>query len=374
MALSTKDYLNLSALAYIDFNKSLMGVTIKELIERKAIPKDDLNKNPELSALRDSSNPLRSFVLLSQSPLTYTRTVKDRNGIRTITVENEFSCIALQNPETKEIIFAFRGTNNFGDWDTDGLIGSRVFPADWMGQFAAARKFVFQTLNQYGPICYNDQNAMFKAIGQGSNVSFTGHSLGGALAQYMTYKTAKLDKGDAGIKSVTFDAVGIGDNVGVSSIDADKYNSTDHVNSLDWVGTYGLQLGKTVTHIDNSEVDYAKVNFSSLGKMLSARLRLNRGEINILQYKQEIDGIRKSITNGADGYTEDDTVAVYRGYEDVGGKGGGGLFNISLHGLDRFLTDDPSKPGIQYKLTNTVSNQNSSVSSLRDLFNLINAL
>ncbi len=373
MTLDTRAYLNLSALAYIDFDKSLTGLTIKDLIERKAVPEKDLN-SPELSALQDPSNPLRSFVLLSQSPLTYTRTVKDRNGVRTITVENEFSCIALQNPETKEIIFAFRGTNNFGDWDTDGLIGSRVFPADWMGQFAAARKFVFQTLNQYGPICYNDQNAMFKAIGQGSNVSFTGHSLGGALAQYMTYKTAKLDKGDAGIKSVTFDAVGIGDNVGVSSIDADKYNSTDHVNSLDWVGTYGLQLGKTVTHIDNSEVDYAKVNFSSLGKMLSVRLRLNRGEINILQYKQEIDGIRKSITNGADGYTEDDTVAVYRGYEDVGGKGGGGLFNISLHGLDRFLTDDPSKPGIQYKLTNTVSNQNSSVSSLRDLFNLINAL
>lgn len=375
---STKDYLSLSALAYVDFESVDKGKTIGSLadgvkdgtVSRKEF---DLDR-PQFSALRDSSNPLRSFVLLSQSPLTYTRTVKDRNGIRTITVENEFSCIALQNPETKEIIFAFRGTNNFGDWDTDGLIGSRVFPADWMGQFAAARKFVFQTLNQYGPICYNDQKAMFKAIGQGSNVSFTGHSLGGALAQYMTYKTAKLDKGDAGIKSVTFDAVGIGDNVGVSSIDADKYNSTDHVNSLDWVGTYGLQLGKTVTHIDNSEVDYAKVNFSSLGKMLSARLRLNRGEINILRYKQEIDGIRKFITNGADGYTEDDTVAVYRGYEDVGGKGGGGLFNISLHGLDRFLTDDPSKPGIQYKLTNTVSNQNSSVSSLRDLFNLINAL
>ena len=373
----TIEYLNLSALAYADFKKSDAGLTLDEIIRDEQKNKSRKNFNlsdPQLFALQDSSNPLRSFVLLSQSPLTYTRTVKDRNGIRTITVENEFSCIALQNPETKEIIFAFRGTNNFGDWDTDGLIGSRVFPADWMGQFAAARKFVFQTLNQYGPICYNDQKAMFKAIGQGSNVSFTGHSLGGALAQYMTYKTAKLDKGDAGIKSVTFDAVGIGDNVGVSSIDAGKYNSTDHVNSLDWVGTYGLQLGKTVTHIDNSEVDYAKVNFSSLGKMLSARLRLNRGEINILRYKQEIDGIRKSITNGADGYTEDDTVAVYRGYEDVGGKGGGGLFNISLHGLDRFLTDDPSKPGIQYKLTNTVSNQNSSVSSLRDLFNLINAL
>ena len=65
MALSTKDYLNLSALAYIDFNKSLMGLTINDLIERKAILEDDLNSNPELSALRDSSNPLRSFVLLS---------------------------------------------------------------------------------------------------------------------------------------------------------------------------------------------------------------------------------------------------------------------------------------------------------------------
>ena len=182
MSLSTLDYLNLSAVAYLDFDKLSIGKNIAQLIKDEAIPKNDLNKNPELSALRDSSNPLRSFVLLSQSPLTYTRTVKDRNGIRTITVENEFSCIALQNPETKEIIFAFRGTNNFGDWDTDGLIGSRVFPADWMGQFAAARKFVFQTLNQYGPICYNDQKAMFKAIGQGSNVSFTGHSLGGALA------------------------------------------------------------------------------------------------------------------------------------------------------------------------------------------------
>ena len=154
MSLSTLDYLNLSAVAYLDFDKLSIGKNIAQLIKDEAIPKNDLNNKPELSALRDSSNPLRSFVLLSQSPLTYTRTVKDRNGIRTITVENEFSCIALQNPETKEIIFAFRGTNNFGDWDTDGLIGSRVFPADWMGQFAAARKFVFQTLNQYGPICY----------------------------------------------------------------------------------------------------------------------------------------------------------------------------------------------------------------------------
>ena len=68
MVLITKDYLNLSALAYIDFSKSLMGATIKELIERKAIPKDELNNKPELSALQDPSNPLRSWKVIAQSP------------------------------------------------------------------------------------------------------------------------------------------------------------------------------------------------------------------------------------------------------------------------------------------------------------------
>ena len=68
MTLDTRAYLNLSALAYIDFNKSLTGLTIKDLIERKAIPKDDLNNKPELSALQDPSNPLRSRKVIAQSP------------------------------------------------------------------------------------------------------------------------------------------------------------------------------------------------------------------------------------------------------------------------------------------------------------------
>jgi len=68
MTLDTRAYLNLSALAYIDFNKSLTGLTIKDLIERKAIPKDDLNNKPELSALQDPSNPLHSWKVIAQSP------------------------------------------------------------------------------------------------------------------------------------------------------------------------------------------------------------------------------------------------------------------------------------------------------------------
>ena len=42
MTLDTRAYLNLSALAYIDFNKSLTGLTIKGLIERKAVPEKTL--------------------------------------------------------------------------------------------------------------------------------------------------------------------------------------------------------------------------------------------------------------------------------------------------------------------------------------------
>ena len=67
MTLDTRAYLNLSALAYIDFNKSLTGLTIKDLIERKAVPEKDLN-SPELSALQAPSNPLRSWKVIAQSP------------------------------------------------------------------------------------------------------------------------------------------------------------------------------------------------------------------------------------------------------------------------------------------------------------------
>ena len=94
MTLDTRAYLNLSALAYIDFNKSLTGLTIKDLIERKAVPEDDLNNNPELSSLRDSSNHLRSWKILYST-----------------STSSGFRAAAFQNPETGEIVFSFKGTD-----------------------------------------------------------------------------------------------------------------------------------------------------------------------------------------------------------------------------------------------------------------------
>ena len=60
MSLNTLEYLSLSAIAYLDFDKSLEGATIEELISRKAVTEKDLNK-PELSVLKDPSSPLRSY-------------------------------------------------------------------------------------------------------------------------------------------------------------------------------------------------------------------------------------------------------------------------------------------------------------------------
>ena len=60
----TIEYLNLSALAYADFKKSDAGLTLDEIIrdeqKKKSRKEFDLDR-PQLSALRDSSNPLRSW-------------------------------------------------------------------------------------------------------------------------------------------------------------------------------------------------------------------------------------------------------------------------------------------------------------------------
>jgi|GEM_PF-759370 hypothetical protein len=64
----TIEYLNLSALAYADFKKSDTGLTLDEIIRDEQKNKSRKNFNlsdPQLFALQDSSNPLRSFVLLS---------------------------------------------------------------------------------------------------------------------------------------------------------------------------------------------------------------------------------------------------------------------------------------------------------------------
>ena len=67
----TIEYFNLSALAYADFKKSDAGLTLDEIIrdEQKKKSRKDFNlDSPELSALQNPSNPLRSWKVIAQSP------------------------------------------------------------------------------------------------------------------------------------------------------------------------------------------------------------------------------------------------------------------------------------------------------------------
>lgn len=93
--MNTVAYLNLSALAYVDFLDAHKNKSIESLIsEYGIISKDELNKKPELFALQSPSSPLRSWILVNFQSNT----------------PSGFAAVAFQNPETKEVVFAFRGT------------------------------------------------------------------------------------------------------------------------------------------------------------------------------------------------------------------------------------------------------------------------
>ena len=337
---NTKDYLNLSALAYVDFESVDKGKTIGSLVdgvENGTMSRKDFNINsPEFSALKDSSNPLRSWKLIAQSPssVSEVKVVNYRGYKRkeVVTHSIPFSCTAFQNPETGEIVFAFRGTNNIKDWGTDIQIASFV-PQVFIRQFQQAKDFVFNTLNEHGPVCYETKDAMFKDLNQNSNVSFTGHSLGGGLAQYMTYVTSDMESGDIGVKSVTFNGVGMGQNTWDIEIwdNGYKYNSTNHINSGDLTGNYGMRLGRQVYHADAlSGVRAQSVNVKALTTMLMYKVYSLTGKNRNVDYLAKIKNIQKGLKDG-DEYRS--TMLAYAGF--FGGGGGSGI--ARYHMLDTLI-------------------------------------
>ena len=333
---STINYLNLSALSYGDFTKEAEGKSVGYIIDKKLFSNNLKLSDPELSALQDPSNPLRSWKVIAQSPssVSEVKVVNYRGYKRkeVVTRSIPFSCTAFQNPETGEIVFAFRGTNNIKDWGTDIQIASFV-PQVFIRQFQQAKDFVFNTLNEHGPVCYETKDAMFKALNQNSNVSFTGHSLGGGLAQYMTYVTSDMESGDIGVKSVTFNGVGIGQNTWDIEIwdNGYKYNSTNHINSGDLTGNYGMRLGRQVYHVDAlSGVRAQSVNLKALTTMLMYKVYSLTGKNRNVDYLAKIKNIQKGLKDG-DEYRS--TMLAYAGF--FGGGGGSGI--ARYHMLDTLI-------------------------------------
>ncbi len=153
------------------------------------------------------------------------------------------SAIAVQNPETGEVVFVYRGTDpiekypgaGLKDWlaDLDIAHGENFQIGEGKNQFVDALSFYDKTIDKLGGE---------SSVGE---ISFTGHSLGGGLAQYMAYATGGSHK------TITFDAVGIGQNL--PDVNPRAYDDviTDYVNENDFIGMYGTQLGKEVYLKDN---------------------------------------------------------------------------------------------------------------------------
>lgn len=235
MSVTSEQYLALSAVCYTNFDASIAeklnksGVTINYLVDNSKIPDYEDSStntvNPKYQHLAD----LGSWKLINFQPNT----------------TSGFAAAAFQNPDTKEIVFAFRGT------EPNKSIYTFLQDAITDAQLAVSGN----TLGK--PNQFNDAFTFFdktlKKIGKGnySGYSFTGHSLGGGIAQYMTYITNKTGK------SVTFDAVGVGQ--AMPHVDPASFKGyiTDYVNQNDIIGEYGVQLGDTIYLKDTSKQDGA---------------------------------------------------------------------------------------------------------------------
>ena len=241
MNLKVEQYLALSSLAYQVIPNSLLDNVSKQTLEEI------------VSHLTARTN------LLELKPLS---SLASWHLINATTTSSGMSAIAVQDPATKDIVFAYRGTDidkniweAMKDIESDIAIASsgNVFVQDGLNQFHDAYTFYTETI---------------KKVGGGAHVgtkSFTGHSLGGGLAQYMAYKTG------GAYKTVTFDAVGIGQVL--KNVNPRDYDTsvTDYTNEHDIIGMYGVQLGRTVYIKDMNSDELCKKD---------------RDYVTILQYAQ----------------------------------------------------------------------------------------
>lgn len=211
-----------------------------------------------------------------------------------------FAGAAFQSP-TGEIVFAFRGTENgfssateilqtLDDFTTDLQLAIGGSNLNQPNQFQDAYEFVRSTIN---PSMTDSQLATYI---NSHDVSFTGHSLGGGLAQYLTYRTLG--------ESVTFNAVGIGQ-VLPSDTNHGQYNVTDYVNQNDIIGQFGIQLGNTVYMADmagyayNSAVDNAQ--FALNLAILKSLAEGNLSQIHAMMMLNGLSHVNQELNNAGNG-------------------------------------------------------------------------
>ena len=138
-----------------------------------------------------------------------------------------FRAHVYHNEATQDVVIAYSGTH---------IAESGDLSAGWA------------ILNGRLPLQFDNTNAVYDAVVQylkkediNARISFTGHSLGGALAQYMAIPAK-------GCHAETFGAPGILDALGVLKSKYDPryfYPVVNHIARSDMFGMYGRHLGMT---------------------------------------------------------------------------------------------------------------------------------
>lgn len=143
--------------------------------------------------------------------------------------KNGFFGAAYINPKEKNIIIAYRGTEitTYQDINNDLQMGRKKLPS----QFYDAENFYF-----------NVQNSLRDKV-KDYTFKFTGHSLGGSLAQLMGAKH--------GNETVTFNAYGIGN---IEKIDVNfSDNITNYGNNHDVIYNLSEHVGKTINILTDTQ-------------------------------------------------------------------------------------------------------------------------
>ncbi|TCO68067.1 alpha/beta fold hydrolase [Marinisporobacter balticus] len=250
-------------------------------------------------------------------------TPEAKNNYGTKEYESGMCCTVYRKKSTQEVVFAFRGTEPghpqktgpaSKDLITDGAIAD--MPIDAMLNVAddiknikiSDKNFLKKTdelLDQLSEIDKKHRDKIFNSSPQQmldaedwvdkvikknklnyDKISFSGHSLGGGISQYMAYK-----KADHNVRSVTFNAPGI---LPIIKDDANskpikEYNMTNFVDENEMIGNSLYSLGETV---------YVKGAISK-----SIKEYMDKNEKNYLNKIKDLESYKKTYPVSLPGYS-----------------------------------------------------------------------
>lgn len=320
MSLTPEQYMALSALCYTDYPSRVPTDANHPSIQK--LINDSNNGAKEINNYKDSNgniNPqflalssLNSWELISFQPNTL----------------SGFAGAAFKSP-SGEIVFAFRGTEIDGDlltilqdFSQDLQIATDT-TLSGPNQFDDAHAFWLNTMQEVG-------------VGNHSGFSFTGHSLGGGLAQYMTYATNEVGH------AVTFNAVGIGQ--GIDGVNPNDYNDSikNYVNENDIIGQYGTHLGVVQFIADTSNGNFnSEIDNGQIALQMAIIDAMKRGDMDQAAGMAALNALgeaRQTATNTVNGIV------------------------LGAHGMDTLLTTGG-------QMSDDVNGPNMAIAALRQVVN-----